>query len=352
MTTSVPRRSVTRVARRLMPALQPVALALIVTLVIIVLVGASPLAVLAGMWDGAFGDADRQADVLAAWVPLTLATVGLLVTFTAGLWNIGIEGQITLGAIGATFVVRTLPDLPAPLLLSLVLLSAAVAGGLWGLIVGALKTYGKVHEIFGGMGLNFVAIGLTNYLIFGPWKQAGRASASGTEPYPLNAYLPTLEGLRLSPYALGLAIVALLIVYVALRGTTWGLQLKAIGKSLRAAHWLGIATERQILLAFVVAGACAGLAGAVQTTVTYHRLIPSISSGYGYLAILVALLAGFRALWVAPLAFFFAALSLGSRTLQMQLQLDSSLGGVIQGVLVLIVVLARGLGTRSGNTET
>jgi ABC-type uncharacterized transport system permease subunit len=345
-------RGVAASARRLLLQLWPVGLALVVTLALLIVVGAPPLAVIAGMWDGAFGDVERQADVLAAWVPLTLAAVGLLLTFTAGLWNIGIEGQITLGAIGATFVVRLFPDMPAPLLLPLAMLGAALAGSAWGLLVGALKTYGRVHEIFGGMGLNFVAVGLTNYLIFGPWKQAGRATASGTDPFPLNAYLPTLGQLRMSPWAVGLAVVALVIAFLALRGTTWGLQLKAIGRNIRAAHLLGIATERQMLLAFALAGACAGLAGAVQTTVTYHRLIPSISSGYGYLAILVAMLAGFRAIWVAPIAFVFAALTLGSRPLQMQLQLDSSLGGVIQGVLVLIVVLARGSRTRQTNPDS
>ncbi len=352
MTPATFSRTAVNVTRRLAPAVLPIGLALLVTLALLLVVGAPPLDVIAGMWDGAFGNADRQADVLAASVPLTLAAVGLLVTFTAGLWNIGIEGQITLGAIGATCVVRLFPDLPAPLLLPLVMVGAAVGGGAWGLLVGALKTYGRVHEIFGGMGLNFVAVGLTNYLIFGPWKQAGRATASGTDPFPLNAYLPTLEPLRVSPWAVGIAAIALVLAYLSLRGTTWGLQLKAIGKNIRAARLLGIATERQMLLAFVVAGACAGLAGAVQTTVTYHRLIPSISSGYGYLAILVAMLSGFHAEWVAPLAFLFAALNLGSRPLQMQMQLDSSLGGVIQGVLVLIVVLARGAGARRSNPDS
>lgn len=339
--TSIPR--ISRPLNQLALALLPLILALLFTLLILVVVGAPPIAVFERMFNGAFGDAIRSADVLAAWVPLTLCAVGLLLTFTAGLWNIGIEGQIILGAIGATWVVRTFPELPAPILLPLILLGAALAGALWALLAGVFKTYGNVHEIFGGMGLNFVAIGLTNYLIFGPWKQAGRATASGTEPFPPNAFLPTLDPLRLSPIAVVLTIVVLILVYFSLRGTTWGLQLKAIGKNIRSAYLLGIATRRNMLIAFALCGACAGLAGAVQATVTYHRLIPAISSGYGYLAILVALLAGFRAVWVAPLAFFFAALSLGSRPLQIDLQLDSSLGGVIQGVLVLLVVITQGL---------
>jgi ABC-type uncharacterized transport system permease subunit len=333
------------IARLALGAL-PVVLAALVSLIILVIVSAPPLEVAQSMLNGAFGDSSRLADVAAAWVPLTLCAVGLLITFTAGLWNIGVEGQMVLGAIGATWVVQTFPTLPAGVLLPLIFLGSAVAGGMWGMLAGVLKTYGKVHEIFGGMGLNFVAIGLTNYLIFGPWKQPGRATASGTEPYPPNAYLPTLDPLRISPAAVALAIVVLVLVFLSLRGTTWGLQLKAIGKNIRAAFLLGIATHRQILIAIMLGGACAGLAGAVQTTVTYHRLIPEISSGYGFLAVLVALLAGINAIWVAPVAFFFAVLSLGSRPLQIDLQLDSSLGGVIQGVLVLMVLLTQGLHAR------
>ena len=332
-------------ARLVLSAL-PLVLAALVSVAILVIVGAPPLAVVQSMLNGAFGDSSRTADVVAAWVPLTLCAIGLLITFTAGLWNIGVEGQMVLGAIGATWVVQTFPTLPAPLLLPLIFLGAALGGGLWGMLTGVLKTYGKVHEIFGGMGLNFVAIGLTNYLIFGPWKQPGRATASGTEPFPPNAFLPTLEPLRVSPAAVALTVVILIVVFLSLRGTTWGLQLKAIGKNIRAAYLLGIATHRHILIAFALGGASAGLAGAVQATVTYHRLIPSISSGYGFLAVLVVLLAGFHALWVAPIAFFFAVLSLGSRPLQIDLQLDSSLGGVIQGVLVLMVLLTQGLRAR------
>ncbi|MCA1554515.1 MAG: ABC transporter permease, partial [Chloroflexi bacterium] len=180
-----------RPLNRLALALLPIAFAILFTILIVALVGAPPLTVLQRMADGAFGDDTRRADVLAAWVPLTLCSVGLLLTFTAGLWNIGIEGQIVLGAIGATWVERTLTNLPAPILLPMMLLGAALFGAAWGWLVGVLKVYGNVHEIFGGLGLNFVAVGLTNYLIFGPWSQPGRATVSGTEPFPPNAWLPT-----------------------------------------------------------------------------------------------------------------------------------------------------------------
>jgi len=217
---------------------------------------------------------------------------------------------------------------------------------LWALLAGLLKTHGNVHEIFGGLGLNFVAMSLTNYLIFGPWKPPSRATMSGTEPFPQTVWLPRLGELRVVPLAVALALLGVLAVYIALRGTLWGLKPKAVGKNVRAAYLIGINTTRQMLVSFALCGVLAGLAGAIQATGVYHRLIPQISGGYGYLAILVVLLAGFRTSWVLPITFFFAAIGVGSPRLELRMQLDSSIGGVLQGSIVLFVLLAYGVRTR------
>jgi len=323
-------------------ALAPAILALLFTTIILLAVGADPIEAYVNMLLGAFGSSSRIADVLVGWAPLVLCATGLLFTFTAGLWNIGVEGQMVFGAIAATLVARTF-DLPAPALIVLLLLAGALGGGAWALCAGALRTFGKVHEIFVGLGLNFVAVAATNFLIFGPWKQPGTATMSGTELFRRPAWLPDLGGFELGPVELALAVAAIALALFTLRGTIWGLRLKAVGKSARAAFVLGIDTSRNFLLAFAAGGALAGLAGAVQAAGLYHRLIPSISSGYGYLAILVCLLAGNRALWVAPVAFFFAVASRGSLQLPMQMHLDSALGGILQGVIVLFAMLVQGV---------
>jgi general nucleoside transport system permease protein len=334
--------------RELAFGLAPLILALAFTALVLLAVQASPADAFGNMLSGAFGSSERVADLLMAWVPLSLCAAGLMVTFTAGLWNIGIEGQIILGAIFTTWVARTV-DLPGPILIPCLVLAGAAGGALWGLLVGALKAYGHVHEIFAGLGLNFVALSLTNYLILDPWKRPGIASTSGTELFQKGAWLPTFGG----PYSLGpveliLAVLAVLGVYLALKGTRWGLELKGIGKSMRSAFLMGIPTERRLLSAFVVCGALAGLAGATQSIGVYHRLLPSISSGYGYLAILVGMLAGYNAAWIAPVAFFFAAANKGSLQLPLVMQLDSALGGVLQGALVLAVLLVQGVKERAG----
>jgi len=324
-----------------------IVLSLILIAIIIVLVGASPVQVISSMWKGAFGTPDQVARVIATLAPLLLCTSGLLFTFTAGLYNLGIEGQIVAGAIAATFAIRLLQDvLPAPLVMLLAIVIGAFGGVLWGLLAGILNVYGRINEIFAGLGLNFAAQGLALYLIFGPWKREGVASMSGTEQFSESLWLPTIGNTEASPVSLLLAIAVLAITMIVMRGTYFGLQLRAVGQNLRASYVLGIPSVRQLLSAFAICGGFAGLAGALQVLAVFHRLIPSISSNLGFLALLIAMLVGFNAWLILPVSFFFSALNIGSLQLPLSLNLESSLAGVIQGMLVLFVLLGRGLSDR------
>ena len=269
--------------------------ALALSALILLAIGASPLDAFGLIINGAFGSSARLAYVLTAWAPVLLCAAGLLITFAAGLWNIGIEGQVVLGAIFATGVLRWLQPsgstelaqvLPPALTLIGAALGAALGGALWAVLTGLLKRYGNVNEIFGGLGLNFIAGSLTVYLVLGPWKRAGIGSTSGTEPFPPSLWLPAFRGFQVSPVEILLALAAIAVVGVALRGTYFGLRLKAIGKNVRAAYTLGVSTDRHMLLAFAICGALAGLAGWVLIvgTSARHNLFPLISGGYGFLA--------------------------------------------------------------------
>ncbi len=318
-----------------------VGVALGFTGVLLLILGENPLEAADALYDGSFGSTEKIADTLVAWVPLTLAAIGLVVTFTAGMWNIGVEGQVIAGAIGAAFVAREVSG-PSWMVVALTIVAAAVAGGLWALLAGLLRVYGRVNEIFGGLGLTFVAEGIAIYLVIGPWSRTGVASTSGTDPYPEGALLPTLGDLRVSPVALVVTVAAVVAVYYLLRGTSFGLRLRAVGQSMKSSHLLGIPTVRYLLAAFVIGGLMAGIAGGVRTTGFHGRFVPAVSGGFGYLAILIALLAGFKAKWVAPIALFFAAVTVGSSQLQLRLGLDSAFAGVVQGVLVLSVLFVQG----------
>jgi simple sugar transport system permease protein len=318
--------------------------ALLITTLILLAAGAPPLQAYGSILKGAFGTTGRVETLLISWSPLLLTTAGVLITFSAGLWNIGVEGQMALGAIFATWALRLLQEsgLPPALVITLGLLAGVLGGALWAGLAGVLKTFGGVNEIFGGLGLNFVSTALTIYLVFGPWKRPGTGSMSGTQPFDQLLWLPTFPDMELSPWSLGISILAVVLVYFLLRGTYFGLRLKAVGKNKQAAFLLGVPTWQYSMLAFLMCGALAGLAGAIQVAGVYHRLLPNISNGYGFLGLLVAMLINYQAIWAAPVAFFFAALNTGSIQLQLQYKLDSSFSGVLQSFLVLLVLLGEG----------
>lgn len=320
------------------------ALALGFTSVVVLAAGAQPIDAYREILTGAFGSTRTIANVLVAWSPLLLTTAGLLVTFSAGLWNIGIEGQVILGAIFTTGALRVLQDsgLPPALIIMIAIAAGALGGSLWGGLAGALKTFGGVNEIFGGLGLNFVATALVLWLVFGTWKRPGIGSMSGTQPFDESLWLPQLAGLRLSPWSLAIALVSMLLVYRLLTGTHFGLRLKAVGKNPRAAFLSGIPTSRYMMASFLICGGFAGLAGALQVTGVYHRLIPAISSGYGFLGLLVGMLVNYQALIAIPVSLFFAAINIGSVQLPLSLKVDSTLAGVLQGALVLFFLMMEG----------
>jgi ABC-type uncharacterized transport system permease subunit len=322
------------------PTLVSFAAALAFGVVLLLLAGAPPFEALWLLVQGSFGSASKVSATLLAWSPLLLASAGLVITFAAGLWNIGVEGQIIVGAIAASWVARSLPG-PVWVILPATILAGAIGGLIWALLAGALKTYGGVHEIFGGLGLDFVAAGMVVYLVLGPWKRTGVASTSGTDIFREEAWMPGLEALDTGwpviPVALGLA--SAFVVWLLLRGTRFGLRLKAVGRNPRSSFLLGIPTNRYMLGAFAIGGALAGIAGTVQATAFHHKLVPSISGGYGFLGILIVLLASFSAAWIAPIALFFVAISVGSTQLDLRLGLDSAFGGVLQGVIVLFVMI-------------
>jgi len=312
-----------------------------VGILLLIAVGAPPFEALSLLIEGSFGSASKMSATLLAWSPLVLAAAGLVVTFAAGLWNIGVEGQVIMGAIAASWVARSVPGPPA-VVIPLTILAGAIGGLVWALLAGVLKTRFHVHEIFGGLGLDFVAAGLATYLVIGPWARAGQASTSGTDIFREEAWMPEVEafgvGWPIIPIILGLVSVA--IVWTLLRGTLFGLKLKAVGSNAYSSYLRGIPTNSYILGAMAIGGAFAGVAGTVQATAFHHKLVPAISGGYGFLAILVVLLAGFGAAAIAPISLFFVAISVGSTQLDLRLGLDSAFGGVLQGIIVLFVLFA------------
>ena len=231
------------------------------TVLLLVVVDAPPLEALRLLWDGSFGTLAKFSDTLMTWIPLVLAAAGLIVTFQAGLWNIGVEGQIVAGAIGATWIARELGG-PAALVIAATIVAGAAAGAAYALVPGFLRSRFEVHEIFSGVALNFLAGPFAVYLIIGPWSRSGIASTSGTDIIAERAWLPTLGLAAHLPRGprrrrrRRRGVVAVLI-----GGTRYGLRLKAVGRSPASARLMGVSPRRYTLSAFAIGGALAGVAG-------------------------------------------------------------------------------------------
>jgi simple sugar transport system permease protein len=327
------------------------ALALVAVIVVMTVIPLAihkdPATVLSQFLDGAFGNEVRRSDVLMRSLPVLLCASGLLLTFTAGLWNIGVEGQMIMGAVFATIVARGVSeDGNAFVSVILELILGAIGGALWAGLAAILKTRGRVNEIFGGVALNFIALNIIQFLLDGPWKYQ---NYSQTAPFKPSALLPTfVAGQSLSIPAIVIAALAFIVVFIVLRGTHWGLQLRATGRSERSAFLLGVRTERNVLLSMMACGALAGIAGVFQiiSPVSQKKLYPDVSGGLGFLAVLIVLLVNTQPTWVPLITLFFGIVPVGMLKLQLSSGIDPSLGRVFQSVLVLIVVLANGIRTR------
>jgi len=329
-----------------LPLLAGIVVAAIVIAIVLSLENVSITQVWNALYDGAWEGASKRARVARAFLPLLLCSTGLLITFSAGLWNIGIEGQLMMGAVGASLGVLFV-DLPDPnQQIALQLFLAASAGAGWALLAGILKTRGGVNEIFGGVALNFVAALLTSFMISDPLAPDSGGTGSRTDRFPLEKLLPAtqVENAWISYPAIYIAAGVFIIVALMLYFSRFGLQIKAIGRSASSANALGIPTERNIWLAMTFCGICAGLGGAI---IVLHPpngwLQVNASGGIGFLALLVVLLASIRPVLVPFIVFVFAFLNVGVQRVDTELNIDPSLIAVLQGVLVLSVLLFDGV---------
>jgi len=234
--------------------------------------------------------------VLRNALPLLLCGIGLIIAFRAGVWNIGAEGQMLLGAIVATWVaLYFMPDKPSIIVIPLMFVLGFIAGGVWGLIAGILKSKWNVNEVLTTMMLNYVAYQLVYYLVMGPWQDPV-TNYPVTKPFPPNACLPKISKTFPVPIpTLIIAIISALFVYVLLFHSKLGYEIRAIGSNPDAAKAYGISYEKIVMIAMFLSGGFAGLAGvnAVAGAIPAQLRRPEqVSRGYGFIAILVAWLAG------------------------------------------------------------
>jgi general nucleoside transport system permease protein len=305
---------------------------------VLLVTGRDPIATYWLLAEQAFGSRTAVGNTLAQTTPVLFAGLATAMAFRAGIFNVGVEGGIYVGAFAAAWVGFTFVGAPAPLLILGAFAAAALAGAFWSLVPGFLRARWRVDEVVTTLMLNFVAINLTSYLVNGPFLATGIA----------NSMSPQVDsaarlGSLLPPTQVSFGLVVALVVVVAFgaffRRTTLGYELKVTGTSPRFALASGVSLFRVILIAMVISGIIAGIAGATQVLGVHGRFVDRFSPGYGFTGIAVALLGRNTALGCVLAAMFFGALSNGSAMMQLFTDIPLDLVNVLTGVVMIFAVL-------------
>lgn len=273
-----------------------------------------------------------QQTVLKA-IPLALAGLGVALAFHAGLWNIGAEGQLVMGAFLASWAALTL-RWPAWALLPLMVLLSLAGGALWALLPAIPRALFRTNEIITTLLLNYVALLWVDYLVFGPWADPSSFSFPYSRPFPDAARLPLVPGTQVHAGVVFVAVIAAALSFV-LRRTVWGYEIRVTGHSPRTAAYAGVPVVRNILIVMATSGALAGLAGMGEVSGVIGRIQQGISPGYGYSAIIIAWLARLDPWGTVAVALGFAALINGGFALQ-----TSGVPGAIASMLQALVLFS------------
>lgn len=316
-----------------------IVLGLIASAVLIAISGVNPFLAYGALIRGAFGNAQALSNVLVRASPLLLGGIGVSLGIKAGVWNIGMEGYMYLGAIGASMVGILELGLPPFLHILICFLCAAAFSAVWGLIPGYLKAYKGVNEVTSTIMMSYIAIYLTNWVVssFAPIAEIGKFYPMSKQ-FASTALLPILmKGSSLHPGPF-LAIMLCVIFYFILNYTSFGYRTKMLGANPNAAKYAGVGARKQIMLIIMIGAIIGGLSGAVEVMGLKRRVYMEFVTNVGYESVAVALLAGGNPLGVIFSALFFAALKAGGATMSIETGVISSMNSIIIATCMLFVI--------------
>lgn len=282
-----------------------------------------------------FGSSYGISETIVKSIPLIFTGLSVAVALNSKIWNIGAEGQLFFGAVVATAFVIYGPVLPKPFEM-IVLISLGILGGAaWAFIPAVLKIKFKMNEVISTLLLNYVAINIADYFLFGPWK--GKDNFPYTPEFPESARLGRIGFGRVHS-GLIIALIIVVLLYIIIYYTKMGYKLRMTGSSLKAAKYAGININKTMFMVFLISGALAGLAGVGQVCGIEFKLHQHISSGYGYTGIIVAWLARSNPFVIVIFAFFLSVLLKGADSLQIAMHLPASVGVVIQALILFSIL--------------
>jgi simple sugar transport system permease protein len=295
------------------------------------------------LWDGTFGTPEGIEDVTTLATPLVFLGLAASIPLRLGLWNVGGEGQLFLGAWAAAGIAFLLPTMSGPPLIALMLLGALGGGALWIAIPALARVYLGVSEIVGTLLLNFVAGYWVIYWAVGKWRDPLSAAGVRSELLPDQSELPHLHvGAAEVPVGFAIGVGIALIIWLVVRSTRTGYEITMLGSSPRAAHFAGIQTRALTLGVLFVGGALAGAGGAVQMVGEVHRYGDALSNLTGFIGVIIAVLAGGSEIGVLIFAVVFACISVGGNILRVG-GTSSDLVFAMFGLTLVFAAMGQGL---------
>ena len=304
--------------------------------------GVNPVFAMVKIFSGSFGSLYGIKETITKAIPLILIGVGLAVAFRAKFWNIGAESQLLMGAIFGTWVgLNWGPHLPAPVIITLMFLAGFLGGALWGLIPAFFKIRFAINEVISTLMMNYICAEFLTFLIVGPWKGKTKFGFPYTDDLPASAILGLIPGSRIHYTTLILAIITAVVVGMVIYKTRFGYEVRVIGENPEAARYAGIDFFRTTLIIMAISGGVAGLAGVGEVAGIHHYLSypASISSGYGFTAIIVAWLAKLNPFFVIVAGIFFAGILVGGDAIQISLGLPAATVEIFNGTLLVFLIM-------------
>ena len=319
--------------------------ALVVGGIIIAMVGGNPFDAYLGLFQGAFGSVKAWSETAVWATPYIFAGLAVGVAFKGGLFNIGAEGQLALGAVFSAWIGYSLPkalgfDLPAFIHIPLAVGFGVLTGGLWAAIPGALKAYMGGHEVINTIMMNYIALNLTSYLLNGAMRDPSPTNVSARTPaIALSARIPRLFEMDVLRVHWGfiLALVIAGLVWWILWKTKVGFEIRTVGANPDAARYAGMNVERIIVLTMAFSGMLAGLAGSIEVTALNYRHELGFSMGYGFDAIAIALLGKTHPAGIVLASILFGGMRNGATLMQFRTQIPTDVISVIQALVLLFV---------------
>jgi ABC-type uncharacterized transport system permease subunit len=317
--------------------------AVIIGGIIIKFVGGDPFLAYKGLIQGSLGSTKALSETAVWATPYIFAGLAVALAFKGGLFNIGAEGQLAVGAVFSALIGYALPEwlgfsLPIYIHLPLAIIVGMLMGGIWAGIVGVLKAYTGGHEVINTIMMNYIALNTTSYLLNGVMKDRSPTNVIARTPLIAeSARMPAIfDGLRVH-WGFVLALLVAFFIWWLLNKTTLGFEIRTVGLNPDAAKYAGINVKRTIVLTMLLSGMLAGLAGSIEVTGLNYRHELGFSIGYGYDAIAIALLGKSNPLGIVLASFLFAAMRNGASRMQFLTQLPVDLISMIQALILLFV---------------